>query len=80
MLKIKDNVDLKKLEKYGFNECLYVNGIVYKKAIIRGIEIYNYIIGSKDRIIHFNQMSVHNELDDTIYDLIQDGLIEKVEK
>lgn len=80
MLKIKDNVDLKELEKYGFNECLYVNAIVYKKTIIRGIEIYNYIISSKDRIIHFNQMSVHNELDDTIYDLIQDGLIEKVEE
>lgn len=78
MLKIKDNIDLKELEKYGFNKCMYVNEIVYKKNIIQGVEINNYIIGSEDKIIKYNQMSIHNELDDTLYDLIKANLVEKV--
>ena len=78
MLKIKNDVDLKELEKYGFKSVFYINvGMIYKKAIMRGIEINNFVIGS-DRIIHYNQMSVHNELEDVIYDLIQDGLVEKI--
>lgn len=80
MLKIKDNINLKELEKYGFNKCMYVNGIIYKKNIIQGIEINNYIIGSEDKIIKYNQMSIHNELDDTLYDLIKADLVEKIEE
>lgn len=80
MLKIKDNVDLKELEKYGFKTLFYINAPnVYKKEITRGVEVNNYIISARNRIIYYNQMSVHNELDGTIYDLIKDGLVEKVE-
>ena len=80
MLKIKDNVNLKELENYGFKQLFYASvGTVYKKEITRGVVINNYVIDSKNKIIHYNQMAVHNELDNTLYDLIKDGLVEKVE-
>lgn len=77
MLKIKDSVDLKELEKYGFKLLTYINQNVYKKVISNGNEIANYII-SEDRIIHYNNMSVINTLDNTLYDLMKDELIENV--
>ena len=59
MLKIKDNVDLKELEKFGFNKLEYVSGIVYKFTRFRGkFELMNLIISSSDRILHYNIMSV----------------------
>ena len=79
MLKIKDNVDLKELEKFGFLELGYANGVVYRFSRIRGkFELSNLIISSSDRILHYNIMSVKNELDDVVFDLIQAGLVEKV--
>lgn len=76
MLKIKNNIDLKELEKYGFKPINYINQRAYKYAsIIRSI---NIITIGEDRVIHYNQMSVHNELDDVVYDLIRDDLVEKV--
>jgi hypothetical protein len=80
MLKIKDDVDLKELEKFGFKEQNYINGITYKYEKINGnYETMNIIIG-RDRIIHYNQESVFNEIDSVIYDLIQANLVEKVEE
>ena len=59
MLKIKDNVDLKELEKFGFKkESWFDNQIVYVKSY----EQYN------------------TYFDVTLYDLIQAGLVEKVEE
>ncbi|MBR3163574.1 MAG: hypothetical protein IKF17_05705 [Clostridia bacterium] len=82
MLKIKDDIDLKELEKFGFLKYkIMQHGKVetkYKKDIRAGAYVVNnYIVGT-DRIIHYNSMSVHNELDDTIYDLIKADLVEKV--
>lgn len=80
MLKIKDNVDLKELEKLGFEQYNIVGHIKYKfiKKIGQS-EIYNIKI-DENRIIHFNQLSVYNELPDIIYDLIQAGLVEKIKE
>lgn len=76
MLKIKDNIDLKELEKWGFEIVNYVNMKIYKYENDYG----NIIIGP-DYIIHLNHTTVNNiSLLDVIYDLIKVDLVEKVEE
>ena len=82
MLKIKDNVDLKELGKFGF----YKSGGVYQKnleiddktCVFDVIDICIYIV-AEERIIRF---SAHDEREttklDVIYDLIKADLVEKV--
>lgn len=83
MLKIKDNVDLKKLEKYGFEryskDSYYNNkhdnkdyAEVLIDNLVNGLIIVINPYGDNDCIYH--------ETLDVIYDLIKDGLVEKVEK
>jgi len=77
MLKIKDNIDLKELEKYGFeklaresccNRYAYIydcNGKTTTKLVVHKDKTI--------RIVNFNSKVVN-----LIYDLIKDGLVEKV--
>ena len=102
MLKVKDNIDLKELEKYGFiyEYDFYKNYEGDGKPIHwwndgRDLEKYkNYYFGDgkytneiylheKDRIIHnINCDEMCNDYDeeflDVLYDLIKDGLVEKI--
>lgn len=79
MLKIKDNVDLKELEKFGFRERHYYDDVCYKfSRFVGNHEIQNLIIKSQDRVLHYNINSVYNSLYDVVFDLIQAGLVEKV--
>ena len=79
MLKIKDNIDLKELENFGFEKLNYCDCVCYKFARIIGThEIRNLIIREQDLILHYNINSVYNILDDIVFDLIQAGLVEKV--
>ncbi len=79
MLKIKDNVDLKELEKLGFKKVTYINGDIYEFTRHRyNHNIRNVIVSTTDRILHYNIMSVHNELDDIVFDLIKANMVEKV--
>lgn len=79
MLKIKDNVDLKELEKYGFVEV--------KKGETEFVDCVKYwqseIDSEYDCITIFDDRSLHFGIDgcdvDTLYDLIKDGLVEKVD-
>ena len=75
MLKIKDNVDLKELEKYGFvykeNE---ISGARKRYELSNDYDVYVYI---NDRILHFNRFNCNNQTD-TLYDLIKADLVEKV--
>ena len=73
MLKIKDNVDLKELIKYGFTTKMYepfeyifiTNGLgIFEKNPDRRIEVRN----------GFDIVDL-----EILYDLIKDGLVEKVE-
>ena len=68
MLKIKDNVDLKELEKYGFikNEYFY-DSFEYSKWGVR--------INCQSRQISL----LANASIELLYDLIKDGLVEKVD-
>lgn len=78
MLKIKDNVDLKELEKFGFKQYSIGHQTRYEyKKEIGNHEIYNIKI-DENRIMHFNQLSVNNELPNVLYDLIQAGIVEKI--
>ena len=79
MLKIKDNVDLKELEKYGFRfidstgRYEYYNRaytIIYIKSWNREISI-EYLTNAID--------SYEHKLEPVIYDLIKDGLVVKVD-
>lgn len=78
MLKIKDDVDLKELEKFGF-KCVNIAGKIKYEFVktIGKTDVYNIKIDD-NRVIRYNVMSVHNELSDVIYDLIQANLVEKV--
>ena len=83
MLKIKDDVDLKELEKFGFeydedNNCYFYYGFTRAdcKSEIR-IYIYN-----DTRVIAtgFDEYVDPNKIYNKIYDLIKAGLVEKVEE
>lgn len=74
MLKIKDNVDLKELEKYGLHKEKVYYGYVYTDK--------NIDINAKDRTIDTWDYLECTDLDgynDVLYDLIKDGLVEKVD-
>lgn len=87
MLKIKDNVDLKELEKYGF-----VDGEIYRRKVkiktMMTKEKWNSEIVGIDLITKQLQLFIDDEYYenytqsdtlDFIYDLIKADLVEKVE-
>ena len=76
MLKIKDNVDLKELEKYGFT---YFENGAYK---LYEIDDWNSWLGveTKNRILQIGVRDYIDIKDDTLYDLIKADLVEKVDE
>lgn len=77
MLKIRDNVDLKELEKYGFEE----NGFYYSRTL--NFEYYKVeIYIEKDRKYLIIQNNYYDSdyacyIPSIIYDLIKADLVEK---
>ncbi|MBR2248692.1 MAG: hypothetical protein IKE89_03505 [Bacilli bacterium] len=87
MLKIKDNVDLKELEKYDFceyNEEQTIDRIkiLYDKYCYKNFFLYitedRRIYGEVCDYIRGTVMGQENF--DTLYDLIKDDLVEKVKE
>ena len=80
MLKIKDNVDLKELEKFGFKKYEYGEYSSYHQTKKENAEI----IIEKDRYISINPYGendiIKNSLLDILYDLIKADLVEKVDE
>ena len=83
MLKIKDEVDLKELEKYGFTrsepEDYFTPGIDENEKTALWIfwesnGLGTIDINEKTRVI----LGISSKFNDVLYDLIQDGLVEKV--
>ena len=75
MLKIKDNVELKELEKFGFRK-------VEDYYIIMG-RFFAHIKIEENKHIEFGDEFYYVEdfnMIDVLYDLIQSGLVEKVEE
>ena len=84
MLKVKDNVKLEELEKYGFKEDRWK---CYVKTICEGRrgQSFELIISSNSRVLEgfsngADGSGEEGYLDNTLYDLIKDGLIEKIEE
>lgn len=83
MLKIKDNVNLKELEKFGF---IYTIWGTYDKYIYEGRRGQNFkLVIYDDRFIQgysegADGSGEENYIDDTLYDLIKADLVEKVEE
>lgn len=80
MLKIKDNVDLKELEKYGLKlkyECNEDSGVVYVTEIYKLHNDYQYSIRFASVPEYFELRYVEPWDMDIIYDLIKDGLVIK---
>ncbi len=75
MLKIKDNVDLKELEKFGFEDN------VFTKKGLCGEILYQVVITSTHHYLQIRRAyfsNVASSLQDLFYDLIQANMVEKV--
>lgn len=93
MLKIKNNIDLKELEKYGFE--LYKN-FYYDDDEITKLDCYLFDCNDNRTYVRVDvktkEIALHSGLFgdspeyyfdtqlDVLYDLIKDGLVEKVEE
>ena len=84
MLKIKDNVDLKELEKYGFEYNKLLDEYVIDIATDRRGACVELAIIRRYLKLDFCGDDTGNSgedyLDDVIYDLIKDGLVIKEEE
>lgn len=78
MLKIKDNVELKELEKYGFIGYIREYSRKYNNDIITCIDKETREIRDIDTDYKFLMMKDLGE-SKRVNDLIKDGLVEKVE-
>jgi len=79
MLKIKNNVDLKELEEYGFQQSI---NDIYEYYFIRLTASSNYavlIISPITRKLTIDTGNTYIDELNVLYDLIKDGLVEKVE-
>lgn len=78
MLKIKDNVDLKELEKYyGFKYFDDCGQYIFTERNIDGVT-YIYINAWNKKIVYRQDKISDNKCLKKLYDLIQAGLVEKV--
>ena len=77
MIKIKDNVDLKELEKFGFKDNKYIRCGEYNNPlyVIYVTRNHRYI---QIRTYGYGELTIAGKLQDKLYDLIQAGLVEKV--
>ena len=79
MLKIKDNIDLKELEKYGFEKDgynYYYDFIPYKEN-----EGQYILFDVKEKKLYLNYIDIYyfDEATNILYDLIKADLVEKVD-
>lgn len=81
MLKIKDDVDLKKLEKYGFE--YFINGCgTYGYSLKTNYGYYTIVEKDEEHLgIKVWERRIPTGINqELLYDLIKDGLVEKVEE
>lgn len=77
MLKIKDNIDLKELEKFGFRYYSEQTSCYYGCCIYSNEKFIIFINNARRITLSPNSTRTILELD-IIYDLIQANLVEKV--
>jgi hypothetical protein len=76
MLRIKKEINLKELEKFGFKE--FPNGFFKKSYLANNDDDRVCYRIKEDREITITRLD--GQLDSTLYDLIQANLVEKVEE
>lgn len=78
MLKIKESVDLKELEKYGFVK----DGLLDYQKRVQNITIIYTTHKHKELYLFIEKESsyINGKELDTLYDLIKDGLVVKVDE
>ena len=87
MLKIKDNVDLKELEKFGFE--YRINNYREQWVIVKPLppkkhwswndnHRENITVACVNRVGRILTHSTHKEVDNILFDLISAGIVEKV--
>lgn len=85
MLKIKDNVDLKELEKYGFKKDKYNYVMTFEQCAYE-TEVYSWQINIETRILYFDIDNLRSEVCSInlgsyyfliLFILIKAGLVEK---
>lgn len=75
MLKIKDNIDLKELEKYGFK---YHKDLIYKPKY-KEWSVIEVSVDPNTKIIKIAGIpDLFHTVEDTLFDLINADLVEKV--
>ena len=84
MLKIKDNVDLKELKKFGFITSKKIKdkynfNTKLVKAVFKSENDFNTMTISSKRTIDLTDLYEDIKWLDTLYDLIKADLVEKVE-
>lgn len=81
MLKIKDNVDLKELEKFGFKETQFRK---YERMYDKEYYSIDIYVDMDDKSINIQNdnydCEYKCEIPDVLYDLIKADLVEKVEE
>jgi len=90
MLKIKENIDLKELEKYGFEDMCDIYGYYYREYKIIapyftefiGVDMGRCIGAYKNADDDIRSISTYDDesIKELIDDLIKDGIVEKVEE
>lgn len=77
ILKIKENVDLKELEKFGFTDL----EACYKKIKLLGAQYFIFVDKQTKKITRLHPYSLREEVvEEEIQDLIQAGLVEEVKE
>lgn len=85
MLKIRDEIDLKELEKFGFKPYWFYDDNLYK-TICKGRrgQQFDLIIDTDRSLVGYSEGAdgdgEESYIDDTLYDLIKADMVEKVEE
>lgn len=80
MLKIKEDVELEKLKDFGFRDVICSDGeeLLFKSKY-KEKDVIEVNVNIKTRIIELAPLhDLFNTQEDTLYDLIQAGLVEKL--
>ena len=82
MLRIKKEIDLKELEKFGFKKAKSTDGEIFYYPVAWNYGLYVELTVNIDKTISLdvNYEDFYTENIDILFDLIQAGYVEKVEE
>lgn len=81
MLKVKDNIDLKEFKNFGFVENGVNNKTYIKQFEYKELQAHIVVSRDKTKMVYISTNDGYGWLpiDNTLFDIIQAGLVEKVE-